>query len=388
MGSRPLVIGREAPGGIRLADNLVSRRHVQVSHEDGRFAVGDLGSRNGTFVDGHRVTSGRFEGTCVLRVGHALFLLSQDAAQLATRSVKVEDGLVVGPTLADALDRVAQAARSSETLLVTGETGSGKEIAARVFHQKSPRASGPFVAVNCAAIPEGVAERLLFGTKRGTYSGAHADADGYLQSASDGTLFLDELGELDPAVQAKLLRVIETRTVLPLGATRAQPVSLGICAATNADLAAAVASDDFREDLYFRICRPEIRVPPLRERREEIPWLVREVVARISGKLAPHSLLVETCLLRSWPGNVRELISDVSRAAHAALEAGRSTVRAQDLPEPALSGPSHGMKSAAGIDPQLARRTVEEESGNVSAAARRLGLHRTQLRRLLKKIEL
>ena len=148
-------------------------------------------------------------------------------------------------------------------------------------HATAPESNAPFVAVNCAAIPEGLAERLLFGARKGAYSGATADAEGYIQAANRGTLFLDEIAELDPLVQAKLLRVLETREVLPLGASRAKKVDIGICAASHRRLRDEVTAGRFREDLYFRIGRPEVQIPPLRERLDEIPWFVARELRRV-----------------------------------------------------------------------------------------------------------
>jgi transcriptional regulator with PAS, ATPase and Fis domain len=250
----------------------------------------------------------------VLRAGASLFLFCADVRRFAGRRVEVEGGIVVGPTLRAIRDQIGQAARAGLVLHMTGETGAGKEVAARWFHEASARARGPFVAVNCAAVPAALAERLLFGARRGAYSGADADADGYVQAADTGTLFLDEVGELEPSTQAKLLRVLETREVLPLGASKARRVQLGLVSATHADLRAAVADGRFRADLYFRIGRPAVALPALRDRREEIPWLLAQALAGEKTEGADASL-VETALLRSWPGNARELLVETRSAA-------------------------------------------------------------------------
>src|SRR5262249_25883004 len=159
-------------------------------------------------------------------------------------------------------------------------------------------------------ISETIAERLLFGAKRGAFSGADADADGYLQAADGGTLFLDEIAELGLAVQAKLLRVLENKEVLPVGATRARPIALRLCSATHKGLRAQVEAGRLREDLFFRIATPQVSVPPLRQRLEEIPWLLQVAAQSVAPNLKLSASLVETCLLRSWPGNVRELLAE------------------------------------------------------------------------------
>ena len=243
----------------------------------------------------------------------------RDVGPVQRLGVRVTAGRVEGPALQEALQAVARAARLGTTLHITGESGAGKEGLARTFHAGGPRPSGPFQAVNCATIPEGVAERLLiFGAKRGAYSGADADADGYLVAAHGGTLFLDEVAELGLAVQAKLLRVLETGEVLPLGAAKPRKIDLRFCSATHRDLRAQVAAGKLREDLYFRIATPRVVVPPLRERPEEIAWLLEAAAAEvISPGLALHASLVEGHLpppaLAS--GNVRELCRRGARSA-------------------------------------------------------------------------
>src|SRR5262249_47131898 len=192
-------------------------------------------------------------------------------------------------------------------------------------------AGGPLVAVNCATIPEALAERLLFGARKGAFSGADADSDGYIQEADGGTLFLDEVAELSLAVQAKLLRVLETREVLPLGASKPRKIELRFCSATHRDLRAHVAAGKLREDLYFRIATPRVTVPPLRERPEEIPWLLQAEVSRIAPSLALHVSVVETCLLRGWPGNVREILAEIRSAAQTALSAESQRLEARHL---------------------------------------------------------
>jgi transcriptional regulator with PAS, ATPase and Fis domain len=272
------------------------------------------------------------------------------------------------------------------------------------------------VAVNCAAIPEGVAERLLFGAKKGAFSGA-TDAIGYVQSADGGTLFLDEIAELDAGVQAKLLRVLETRDVVPVGAAAGVKIELGIVAATHRDLRVAVAERRFRDDLYYRLARPTVLLPPLRARRADIPPLVAREIAAVDRTLAPHSKLIEACCARPWPGNVRELRHAVREAAGVALSHGRDVVRPEDLPARAglpvrerypsqvsqtstserataaaaaiqtgaPAAPVPGAPPPAEISREQVLAALGSAGGNVSAAARSLGLHRTQLYRMMER---
>jgi DNA-binding NtrC family response regulator len=325
---------------------------------------------------------------------------SHDVGPLQRLGVRIADGRVEGPALQQALDSAANAARLGSVLHITGESGAGKEGVARAFHTAGTAAKAPFEAVNCATIPEGVAERLLFGTKRGAYSGADADAEGYVQAAHGGTLFLDEVAELSLAVQAKLLRVLETGEVLPLGASRPRKVELRLCSATHRDLRVQVATGKLREDLYFRIATPRVVVPPLRERPEELALLLHAIVERIAPACAVHVSLVETCLLRPWPGNVRELLAEVRSATQAAVAAGTTRVEQRHLAEtagsafvvpvePAVSDPAKQAKplERSAVPPTRARlvTVLGRCKGNISAAARELGVHRTQLRRWMER---
>lgn len=399
-----LEIGRGEPTDQLPADPKLSRRHATVSFDGERFQIVDHGSQNGTFVDGGRVQQSLSSATArVLRTGDSLFVFCGDLRALQSQSVVVEDELVIGPKLRAVLEQAVRAARFGKTLHITGETGSGKEGVARAFYKASERPSGPFVAINCATIASGVAERLLFGARRGAYSGAVADTEGLIQSADGGTLFLDEVGELDLAVQAKLLRVLETREVLAMGALRPRLVNLQLCSASLRDLRVEMTRGRFREDLYFRISRPEVVVPPLRQRLEEVPWLVARALRTVSPELVAHSTFVETCLLRAWPGNVRELLAETRAAAQNALGLGARLLEASHLdpragvalarsPEPlvncALLLPSPVAKGMPRPLPERARveEALAQSGGNISATARLLGLHRTQLKRLFEKL--
>jgi DNA-binding NtrC family response regulator len=418
----PLEIGRANPPGLLRDDDRVSRRHVRIGRERGGWRIEDLASRNGTAVDGRPLTSSAsFPSPCLVRVGRSLLWCVDDVLPFAEEPPGPRSsGPIAGARLRRAYGDIALAARAGDTLFVRGESGSGKELAARAFHDER-HANGhdaPFVAVNCAAIPEGLAERLLFGARKGSYSGATADAEGYVQSAQGGTLFLDEIAELDPLVQAKLLRVLESREVLPLGASRPIKVTIAVCAASHKPLRAEVTAGRFREDLYFRIARPEVVLPPLRERVDEIPRFVERSLHEVDPGLAASVALVEACCLRPWPGNVRELLRELRRAAHAALHAGVRLVDVEHLAaeaglplasETVVEGsqrrsrppsseserrppsesegrpPSAANPSPASWSDDDIRRALTENAGNVRGTARALGMHRNQLRRWLAK---
>ncbi len=400
-----LEIGRGPVGQVALDDGRLSRKHGRLSRTAEGWTIEDLGSRNGTWLDGVPVTAPvTVAAPRVVRMGDTLLLPVADITPFAGHRPSVEDGPVAGPTLLRAWQSIARLARAVEALHITGESGAGKELAARTFHDAGPRSAGPFVAVNCAAIPEGVAERLLFGARKGAYSGAVADAEGYVQAAHGGTLFLDEVSELDLSVQAKLLRVLETHKVMALGATRAQDVDVRIVSATHRDLRAQVAAGKMREDLYFRIGRPCVALPPLRQRGDEVPWLVDRAVRKALPDASAHVTLVEACLLREWPGNVRELFAELQGAAQEAQAEGRTVVEARHLPETAgrafrasqapVEVTSDGAPPTAARAARVSRpppepseiiAALQEQQGNISRAARALGLHRTQLRRLFER---
>ena len=386
----PVVLGREAD--FSLEDRRASRHHCRVSYDKQRWVVEDLDSRNGTFVAGEPVV-----GTQVftsppspLRVGSSLFLAVNDVTAYQG-GVHVDPAGVVGPALAAVRRQISLIAQQGLNLLIVGPSGAGKELAVRHYHGASPKAAGPVVEVNCAAIPEGVAERLLFGTTKGAYSGATEAARGYIQAARGGTLFLDEIGELDLAVQGKLLRVLETREVHVLGATRGEAIDFQVCFATNRDLRAFVQQKSFREDLFFRINSAAVEIPPLSQRLEEISFLVQRAFNAAEVSMELHSSLVEACLLRVWPGNVRELLAEVHAAIRRALLGGRPRVEASDLALLAgmNSAPLEQSQPRVEVDHVENRQRVESAlqsaGGNVAQAARSLGVHRTQFVRWMNK---
>jgi DNA-binding NtrC family response regulator len=382
---RELVLGRERE---LPNDDRLSRVHVSFEQSAGRIRVRDLGSRNGTFVDGRKIEEELLsEGPHVVRIGRTLIVVRPDLRRHLGRGVEVEEGAVVGPLLRDALDGVRSAARAGGSVLIRGESGTGKERCASLFH-KHATPHGPFVVVNCATIPQGVAERLLFGAKKGAYSGAE-NAEGYVQAAERGVLFLDEFGELDLDVQAKLLRVLEAREVLPLGGNSPKKIDVRFCFATHRDLRAHVASGKFRADLYHRIVHPEVQLPPLRERPEEVPELVRRELAHIDPELSPHVKFVEACMSRHWPGNVRELLQHVRRAASAAKSAKERVVQLEHLdPRAGEAFDLESSSESAAHTRESLEAALTAAKGNVSQTARSLGLHRTQLYRLLRRFGL
>lgn len=398
-----LTLGRDDVAGLPLPDEKVSRQHAELVFSNGRFTLTDLGSRNGTFLEGARVEgAATAKSGAVVRLAQTVLVLEADLRPHLAGQMKHED-FIIGPTLQGALDRAVVARANQGHLLVRGESGAGKELIARRFHEAGAR-RGPFVAVNCAAIPASVAERLLFGAVKGAYTEARADADGYLAAADGGVLFLDEIAELDLQVQAKLLRAIESGEYLPLGAAAPRTVALSVVAASHRDLRAAVASNAFRADLFYRLSQFEVTLPPLRERREEVPWLMRHALSGLPLEL--HASAVEAALLRVWPGNVRELLSETRKAAAAAQAEGAGVLRAEHLaphagravdgaPVAARAAPSSGARPAAppvpaehDADREAIVAALSASGNNVSAAAKALNMHRTQLYRAIKRLGL
>jgi len=382
---KPLELGRSELGQEGVEDARISRRHVRVALDGAGWQVTDLGSCNGSFIQGTpfsgtvRVPSGS-----LVRVGGALLLLLADTLDFHRYGVGQSGGVITGPQLRKQLDTIdaARKVRMLKTLLVTGESGTGKEIAAQVFHGPDG-GQAPFVAVNCATIPRDLAERLLFGSRRGAFSGA-TDAPGHLQAAHGGTLFLDEIAELPADVQAKLLRMLETGEVMRLGATTYERVEVRVCAATWRDLRGEVARGRFREDLYFRVGQPEVRLPPLRERREEIPWHVVDALDQSGAPwpLEASAAFIEACAQRPWPGNVRELRAEVRRCAAAACMESAVKLTTEHL-SPTAGQPILRAESVPPHD-EIAE-ALRAESGNVLGAARRLGVHRNKVRRWLER---
>lgn len=305
------------------------------------------------------------------------------AALGTARAPRLRQGLGVAPAMRGLEAQLLKAARADLPVLLSGETGSGKEVAARVLHDASARAAAPFVAINCAAIARDLAESLLFGHEKGAFTGAVARRQGVAEEAAGGTLFLDEIAELPLDLQAKLLRLVEAREFRPLGAKADLPFRARIVAATHADLAARVRAGAFREDLYFRLNVIALAVPPLRARTEDIVALARGFLPAAPRRdFTPDA--IEALLAHDWPGNVRELRNRVERAA--ALGDG-DTLGVDDLfPETTLDFAAPRGEASGSLDDAAkaaikdrVRDALTKTGGNRSEAARLLGVSRTTI---------
>jgi DNA-binding NtrC family response regulator len=303
-------------------------------------------------------------------------------------------GLIAqSPAMHAVLDLVERVAPTDATLLIQGESGTGKEVIAKAVHHASARAARPFVAVNCGAVPETLLESELFGYMRGAFTGAAVSKLGLFEEADGGTLFLDEIAEMPAALQVKLLRVLQSGEVRRLGATQATTIAVRVIAATNGDLAALISEGKFREDLFYRLNVIQVMLPPLRDRREDLPALAEHFLARSAGKLGRTLRLspgaLERLLRYPWPGNVRELENAIERAA---ILARSEILGPDDLPPHVAAGLQLGPSPALPRQTTLAEaerthilQTLERFGRNHSGAAEALGIGRTTLWRKLKE---
>jgi len=284
------------------------------------------------------------------------------------------------------LNRATRVAATEATTCLEGESGTGKEVVARFIHARSPRRGGPFVAINCAALPEQLLESELFGFERGAFTGAQQAKPGQIELASGGVLFLDEVTEMTPAAQAKFLRVLQEREFVRLGGTRAAKANVRVVAATNRNLDAAVARGVFRADLYYRLNVFDIHIPPLRERREDIPALavgfVREFAHTAGCAVDITAAAMDALLRHDWPGNVRELRNVIERAT---IVCDGGIIRPGDLSLFRTSPAAADSTDLEVIERRTIERVMRETNGNKVQASRRLGISRMQLYIRLRK---
>jgi transcriptional regulator with GAF, ATPase, and Fis domain len=386
---------------LRLKDPTVSRLHCALEVARNSVRVSDSGSRNGTFVDGVRVRDADISAGSTLRVGATTIRVEfEEDSVRVDLSDKTSLGGIIGSSvemrrLYALLERVAP---TDATVLIQGETGTGKEVVAQAIHDLSKRAKGPFVAVDCGSITESLIESELFGHMRGAFSGALTTRSGLFEEADGGTIFLDEIGELPASLQPKLLRVIERREVRRVGANQPKAVDVRIVAATNRDLAHGVNEGSFREDLYFRLAVVTLQLPPLRARRDDIPALAQHFYERIqgAGAVAPGDLISQL-MVRAWPGNVRELRNVVERSVSLGWAAQGRGDDAKATPSVLPSGlgslvpvnlPLKEARDAwtEQFENVYVRALLEKTDGNVSRAAEQAGVNRRFLQRLMARL--
>lgn len=402
LSSKPMILGRDPDVEIPLPITAVSRRHAEIRFHRGSWVVRDLGSTNGTLIDGQRIDEAVVEPNAEVRVGDVIFKLVDSGADgysnyrvdgsLAAgfqRTTKGRSRLIGGYQMDLVAASLEQVAKSELSVLILGESGTGKEVAARELHEKSSR-SGQFCAVNCAALPDNLIESELFGYKKGAFSGAERDKIGLIQAAHGGTLLLDEIGDMPTFAQAKLLRVLQAKEVMPVGATRAESVDVRVIAATHRDLDRLQREGKFRRDLFARLNEFSIELPPLRDRKEDIFQLARFFLKNAGGRnLSLGFPFVAGLLHHDWPYNIRELESAIKRAA--ALADGPVLSEAQ-LPEAIkqaiLDYAGEMRPSLAGTAPPTEnelRELLSREQGNVAAVGRNLSKARMQVHRWMKR---
>ncbi len=405
------IIGRAAPAHVVIAHPTISRMHMRIARGDEGFVVRDVGGRNGVLVGGRPVSEALLSPGDVIRIGDVLlgfvdrgarsFVPYRIDGQVASGARRVTiDGAVGGAQLARLSAEIANVAPTALPVLVHGETGTGKELAARALHAASGRA-GPFRALNCAAIPQALVESELFGFKKGSFSGATRDHPGIIRGADGGTLLLDEIGDMPLDAQAKLLRTLETREVVPVGGITGEKVDVRIVSATHRDVRARVEQGLFRGDLYARLNGYTLSLKPLRERKEDLYLLVRHFLeAAGDGQRALTFRFMVTICQYDWPFNVRELAAAVKRAVSVS---DGGPLDAPDLPDtvtacmkdygsqpaPSEEGPQSGVPSSKDPRPPRYDRPtpaaldalLREHKGNLAAVARVLDKDRAQIHR-------
>jgi two-component system response regulator AtoC len=336
--SSAVVIGREPPSEIVISDPSVSRQHARFTRRRDEVWLEDLDSRNGTFRAGRRIQRERLDVGAEIAIGRARVVLAATRPRgvpLPEATPRGDNFVLLNARMKRLYADVVRAAAANVPVLVLGETGVGKEHIALTVHRESPRRDGPFVAINCAAIPGSLLESTLFGHERGAFTGASARTAGVFERANGGVLFLDEIGDLGVSAQVALLRAIETQRISRVGSSREIPTDVRVVAATHCDLEAMVQEDAFRKDLYYRLNGISLEVPPLRERRDEIEPLVRHFLQQVSRdwgmrlrEMTPEAM--EQLRRCSWPGNVRQLRHAVERGA---LLAASEVIGVADLPD-------------------------------------------------------
>jgi DNA-binding NtrC family response regulator len=400
---RVVRVGKHPDNDVVVDGGSVSRQHLELIPERDGVRVRDLGSKNGTYFDGARITEARLRAGAVLRLGGPtgieLSIEAETTARLEPSGAR-RFGPLIGASAAmrGVFAVLERTARSQATMLILGETGTGKEVCAQAIHQASPRASGPFVVVDCGAIPRALIESELFGHKRGAFTGADADRAGAFESAEGGTLFLDEIGELPIDLQPKLLRAVEGRTIQRLGEAHRRPIDVRVLAATHRELEREVQAGRFRQDLFFRLAVVTVRLPALRDRGDDVLELARHLLNELGqpDAIPLEGGLAQALMAYAWPGNVRELRNALERAVHLGAEHAvpmgaaepRRVAQADDAGDADLPFKEAKERLVLAFERAYVERLMTRHQGNISAASREADIDRNYLYRLLKKHDL
>jgi two-component system nitrogen regulation response regulator GlnG len=396
----PLTLGSGSGSDVLLSDPTVSRRHLGVEPREDEVILRDLGSTNGSFVQGSRFQELTLGFGTEVTIGQTVlkYLPQEEALDLVPSDEEAYGSLVGRDEKLRKLFRLlGDVANSEATVLIEGETGTGKELFAEEIHRTSPRRGGPFVVFDCGAVPKELIESALFGHVKGAFTGAITDRKGAFEEADGGTLFLDEIGELAPEVQPSLLRALDKRAIRAVGGTSYDQISVRVVAATNRNLRADIAAKRFREDLYYRLAVVRMHVPPLRDRPDDVPLLVEHFAKQFRNGEPVEVTREEMERLRrhNWPGNVRELRNVIERAC--ALSHGSKLEIDEAFDERAAGGLSAGavnielpFKEAKAqvidsFEREYIRAVLKRHHGNLSAAARSAEVDRKHFRELLRK---
>lgn len=411
---RSMRVGSDPRCDFVVDSSSVSREHCRIEVDARGYRVEDLNSKNGTRVDGVRVCSAFLEPGSVLTLGEEriVFDMIDDEVEIPM-SKRTRFGKLHGRSQAmrEVFGLLEKISPSEATVLIEGESGTGKELAAEAIHAASGRSSGPFVVFDCSAVSRDIIESELFGHVKGAFTGASDNRKGSFEEAQGGTLFIDEIGELSPDLQPKLLRVLESRTIRRLGTNQQIPVDARIVAATNRSLEEEVELGSFREDLYYRLAVIRVRLPPLREHPDDIPVLVRQFLDEFATNGRKLNVGFETMeKLREfpWPGNVRELRNYIERAAllvdGSEIDTEYLSAQPTKREEPS-SAAARDVFNELGVGTELPfkeakerlieyfereywQRALDQHEGNVSAAAREAGIHRKSAEYIVKKLGL
>ncbi|MDH5672370.1 MAG: sigma 54-dependent Fis family transcriptional regulator [Myxococcales bacterium] len=378
---RPLHVGRGHDNDLRVQDDAASLRHCRIEPSGASVLLRDLDSRNGTYLNGAKVSVAELRDGDVLRVGRSELRLVGHVAAHAERGGSSEM-VAACPRMLGVMSEARRYAALPWPVLIRGESGSGKEGIARLLHTAGPRHGEPWVALNAGGISQDLVESELFGHERGAFTGASGARRGVFEQADGGTLFLDEIGELPASSQTRLLRVLETGEVRRIGAESGRSVDVRIVCATHRDLRALVARGSFREDLYYRLVRLAVEVPPLRERPQDIELLSQHFLAldaEVVGLKVLSEQALERLLAHGWPGNVRELRNVLSAAA------AQTTARRLEWED--IEGALRRVGAGGRIPVAHLRRVLDRHGGNLAAAARSLSMPRTTLRDRLKEVD-
>jgi DNA-binding NtrC family response regulator len=414
-------IGARRGNDVQLSDSKVSGLHCEIRLDDRGYRLRDLDSTNGTYVSSLRINDVYIAGGAQIALGGTRLKFEPLGESIEIELADTDRfGSMIGRSvkMREMFARLEKLSRADTTVLVTGETGAGKELVAEALHDHSPRKDGPFVVLDCGSIPPNLIESELFGHERGAFTGATASYAGAFERAHGGTVFLDEIGELPLAMQPKLLRVLERKEVRRVGGTKTIEVDVRIVAATNRDLGVEVNRGRFREDLYYRLAVARVHVPPLRERKDDLPLLIDHILATTPGgesaSIAQET--IDLMMKHDWPGNVRELRNVIERAVLLA-EAPDSEDALRRAPVPAPRSepsitvtPSQTQTAAEGqmtvpvdvsipfknakqnviseFERRYISRLLAQHDGNISAAARAAGIDRMSIHKMLHRLGL